>query len=68
MSRGFENPRSVTGEVCLRDGMGLLGIFFCTLRVTLVHIKMDVYRCLDWLDMGQGPDGFGSRPGPESRY
>jgi hypothetical protein len=32
----------------------------------LVRIKMDVYCCLDWLDMGQGPDGFESRPGPES--
>lgn len=67
-SWGSKNPLSSIDEVCSRDDRGLLGdnFDFCTLRETLRHIKMDVCRCLEWLDMGQGPSGFGSRPSLES--
>jgi hypothetical protein len=65
---GFENPQSFADEVFSRCGRGLLddNFDFCTLRESLVCIKMDVGRCLEWLEMGQGRDVFGSRPRPES--
>jgi hypothetical protein len=65
---GFENPQSFADEVFSRCGRGLLddNFDFCTLRESLVCIKMDVGRCLEWLEMGLGRDVFGSRPRPES--
>lgn len=34
---------------------------FQTLIVKLVRLKTEVSRCIDWVDLGLGPAGLGSR-------
>ena len=54
------NPMSVESR------HGTLGenFDFHTHRETLAHIKVGMARCIEWIDLSQGPHDVGSKPSP----
>lgn len=57
------DPCTFAGGVCSREDKGCLGESFDlrTLREMLIRINLDVVRCLEWIDLGQGPGICGNK-------